>query len=223
MKLSFKFKPKLNQLQLKIIKELSFHTTKLYNIINYDLRENEFINYYKIEDKYIYNWHCKFLHSHTRQQCFKVLEQNWKSYFASIKDYKKNSRKYNGIPKPPKFKNNKDRKNEIIFTNLAVRFENNILKLSLSKIMREKFQVQSLNFSIDIGKLPVDFSQLQQIRIKWDNSLKQWYLIIIYNKKEENTVIGNNVMSIDLGRDNFATIIFKDNEESYIIDGKLLK
>ena len=36
MKLSFKFKPVLNELQLNIINELSFHTTSLYNIANYD-------------------------------------------------------------------------------------------------------------------------------------------------------------------------------------------
>ena len=42
MKLSFKFKPKLTELQLNIIEELSFHTTKLYNIVNYDCRENGF-------------------------------------------------------------------------------------------------------------------------------------------------------------------------------------
>ena len=34
MKLSFKFNLKLNKLQNDIINELSFHTTKLYNIAN---------------------------------------------------------------------------------------------------------------------------------------------------------------------------------------------
>ena len=33
MKLSFKFKPKLNVQQLNIVNELSFHTTALYNIV----------------------------------------------------------------------------------------------------------------------------------------------------------------------------------------------
>ena len=47
MKLSFKFKPNINSKQLKIIEELSYHTTKLYNIISYDLRENDFKNYYE--------------------------------------------------------------------------------------------------------------------------------------------------------------------------------
>lgn len=84
MKLSFKFKPSISKKQLEIVEELSYHTTKLYNIINYDLRENGVKTYYDIEKEYKSNWHCDFLHSHTRQQMFKVLEQNWKSYFASV-------------------------------------------------------------------------------------------------------------------------------------------
>lgn len=223
MKLSFKFKPKLTELQLNIIEELSFHTTKLYNIVNYDCRENGFKSYIEAEKEYKENWHNQFLHSHTYQQCLKVLEKNWKSYFASIKDYKKNPNKYKGEPKPPKFKNHTNKKNEVIFTEAGIRVKNNILMLSLSKAMQEKFQVKSLNFSIDIEKLPVNFEALQQIKIKWDNSIKQWYLILIYNKEEENKVTGNNIMSIDLGRDNLATLTFLEDTESYLIDGKILK
>jgi len=37
MRLSFKFKPKLEHKQLEIIKELSWHTSKLYNTVNYDI------------------------------------------------------------------------------------------------------------------------------------------------------------------------------------------
>lgn len=222
MKLSFKFKPKITKLQLNIIEELSFHTTKLYNTVNYDCRENGFKSYIEAEKEYKENWHNQFLHSHTYQQCLKVLEKNWKSYFASIKDYKKNPNKYKGEPKPPKFKNHTNKKNEVIFTEAGIRVKNNILMLSLSKAMQEKFQVKSLNFSIDTEKLPVNFEALQQIKIKWDNSIKQWYLILIYNK-EENKVTGNNIISIDLGRDNLATLTFLEDTESYLIDGKVLK
>jgi len=223
VKLSFKFKPKLTELQLNIIEELSFHTTKLYNIVNYNCRENGFKSYIETEKEYKENWHNQFLHSHTYQQCLKVLEKNWKSYFASIKDYKKNPNKYKGEPKPPKFKNHTNKKNEVIFTEAGIRVKNNILMLSLSKAMQEKFQVKSLNFSIDTEKLPVNFEALQQIKIKWDNSIKQWYLILIYNKEEENKVTGNNIISIDLGRDNLATLTFLEDTESYLIDGKVLK
>ena len=223
MKLCFKFKPQINSKQLEIIEELSYHTTKLYNIINYDLRENGFKNYYDIEKQYKSNWHCDFLHSHTRQQMFKVLEQNWKSYFARIKDFRVNPSKYKGLPRPPKFKNTDKNKNEIIFTNLAIRYSDGILKLSLSKAIKSLFNVESLNFEVS-KKLQniINWNELQQARFNYDKIQKAWYLIIIYNKNEVETT-STNVMSIDIGLDNLATITFKDGINQYIYCGKKLK
>jgi hypothetical protein len=42
MKLVIKYHPKLDAKQSAIIEELSFHTTKIYNIANYENREKEF-------------------------------------------------------------------------------------------------------------------------------------------------------------------------------------
>lgn len=224
MKLAFKFKPSFTVEQLSIIEEISYHTTKLYNIVNYDLREKGFKVYVDIENAYKSNWHCDFLHSHTRQHCFKMVEQNWKSYFASIKDYKENPHKYKGLPKPPKFKNMEDRRNEVVFTNLAIRFKENTLMLSLSKAIQKMFEVESLNFEVS-NKLQslINWSDLQQVRVKWDNTLKQWYLIVIYNKQELEPMNTTNVMAIDLGLDNLATLTFKEGNETYLFCGKKLK
>lgn len=89
LKLSLKLKPEFSAQQISIIEDLSFHTTKLYNIANHDCRENEHKSYYDMELEYKGNWHNEYLHSHTYQQCLKILDQNWKSYFSAIKDYKK--------------------------------------------------------------------------------------------------------------------------------------
>jgi IS605 OrfB family transposase len=223
VKVSFKYYPKLNQLQQNIIEELSYHTTKLYNIANYENRENGFKNYYETEKLYKQNYHTQFLHSHTYQWCLKMLEQDWKSYFASIKDYKKNPNKYLGLPKPPKFKNTNNKKNEIIFTTAGIRYKNGILKLSLSKAIQDKFQVQSLNFDMKNVKIPVNLSRINQIKLQWNNSSKRWYLLIIWENEIINKVTGDNVMAIDLGLDNLATCVFKDNEQCIIFSGKHLK
>ena len=222
MKLTFKFNPKLNNKQLDIIEELSYHTSKLYNIANYENRENKVLNYYDMCKTYKNNYHCEFLHSQTSQQCLKVLDENWKSYFASTKDYNINPYKYTGKPRPPKFKNNIN-KNEIIFTKAAIRIKENILMLSLSKLIKNKFKVQSLNFKLPKSKIPYDLNNINQIKIKWDNSSKSWYLLMIYTVEENNVELGDNIMSIDLGLDNLATCTFKDNPECYIIDGKAIK
>ncbi|MGL5634350.1 MAG: RNA-guided endonuclease InsQ/TnpB family protein [Sarcina sp.] len=223
MKLSLKFKPNIDEKQLEIIEELSYHTTKLYNIINYDLREKGVKNYYEIEKEYKSNWHCDFLHSHTRQQMFKVLEQNWKSYFASIKDFGENPSKYRAMPRPPKFKNTDKNKNEIIFTNLAIRYDDGLLKLSLSKAIKSLFNVESLKFTVS-KKLQsiINWNSLQQARFNYDKVQKCWCLIVIYNKQElENDK--TNVCSIDLGLDNIATLTFKYGLNQYIFCGKKLK
>lgn len=223
MKVSFKYYAKLVQLQQEIIEELSYHTTKLYNIANYENRENGFKNYYETEKLYKQNYHTQFLHSHTYQWCLKMLEQDWKSYFASIKDYKKNPNKYLGLPKPPKFKNTNNKKNEIIFTTAGIRYKDGVLKLSLSKAIQDKFQVQSLNFDMKNVKIPVNLSRINQIKLQWNNSSKRWYLLIIWEKEIINKATGNNVMAIDLGLDNLATCVFKDNPQCIIFSGKHIK
>ena len=224
MKLTFDFCPTFSPLQTSIAEELSFHTTKLYNIANYECRENGVKNYYQLEKMFKANWHSLFLHSHSYQHCLKLLEQNWKSFFKASSDFTKNPSKYFGKPNQPKFKNCDKRKNEVVFTNLAVRFQNSVLKLSLSKEMRSKFNVNSLDFEVS-KKLQsiVNWNHIQQVRLSWDNSTRQWHMFVIYNQYEAKKSKNSNVMSIDLGLDNLATLTFKDNIKSFIIDGKRLK
>lgn len=226
MRLSFKFKPKLSHNQLEIIKELSWHCSKLYNTVNYQIKNNKDINpvYTKLEKEFKSNWHNDYLHSHNRQQALKQLAQDWKSFFNSIKDYKKNPQKYKGQPRAPKFKYMDKNPCEIIFTNLATRVRDNKLLLSLSKAIKSKYDVKSLNFKLPLAvQSIVDLETIQQVRIKQDKLSKEWYLLIIYKVEEVKENTNSNIMSIDLGLDNLATLTFKDNTESYIINGKTIK
>ncbi|QVK19704.1 transposase (plasmid) [Mycoplasmatota bacterium] len=223
MKLSFKFKPKFSSIQLQMMEELSFHTTKLYNIANYICREEQYKPYIQLEKDLKVNRHRDFLHSHTYQHCLKVLEKNWKSYFKSLADYKNHPHKYKGEPGRPKYKNLKDNKNEIIFTKLAIRFKNNQLMLSLSKTIQSNFKVNSLNFEVpDKLQSLVNWNSINQVKVKYDHQIKSWYLIIIY-EKEELINHSTNVMAIDLGLNNLATLTFKETNNSYVVSGKKLK
>lgn len=38
------------------------------------------------------------------QQVLRLLDQNWRSFFAAIKDWKEHPEKYTGRPKLPKYK-----------------------------------------------------------------------------------------------------------------------
>ena len=52
MRQVFKLYYNFNKTQLKIIEELSYHTTKLYNIVNYDMRSFGHKSYETNEKKY---------------------------------------------------------------------------------------------------------------------------------------------------------------------------
>ena len=224
MKLSFKFKPTINHKNLNIIRTLSFHTSKLYNIVNYSIHNGENKPVYsKLDKKFRANWHCDYLHSHNRQHCLKMLAQNWKSYFRSLNDYKNNPSKYNAMPKPPQYKYLDSNPNEIIFTNYAIRIKNGNLLLSLSKKMKSDYKVDNLKFELsDKVQSFINMDSIQQVKIKRESVSNRWYLIVVYKKECKNNE-GDNVMSIDPGLDNLAAITFKDNDENYLINGKPLK
>lgn len=230
---SYKLYYDFDDLQLEIINELTFHTTKLYNQANYDMRQNGHRSYCDNVKVFANNWHKDYITANCFEQVLMILEQNWKSFFEASKDYKLNPKKYTGQPKQLKFKNLKNNRNEIIFTKVVIRgarsnqvLKNNLLRLTLSKEMQKKFGVGFLGFDMNNVKTPndFDFDKIQQVRIAFDRKLKKYYLNFLYRiKKKENVVLGTNVMSIDLGMDNLETIIFDKNKDTFIIDGKILK
>lgn len=223
MRLSYKFYPRFSQEQVNIIEELSYHTTKLYNIGNYENLSHGYRSYLDMESYLKDNWHKEFLHSHSYQQCLKMLEQDWKSFFSASKDYKKNPNKYFGKPQMPRYKN-ETRKNQIIFTNLAIRCKGNTVILSLSQKIQKLFGVKSLNLTLPKSVSGRMNESLQQIRCCWDNSKKIWYIIIIYKKKETKLPYDYfNIMAIDLGLDNLGACTFLHSKEQYLLSGKPLK
>lgn len=236
MKQTFKLYYNFNKTQLRIIEELSYHTTKLYNIVNYDIK-SFYYKFYKVDvKKYKNNLHSQYLTAHNYQQCLRVLEQNWKSFSAARDEYEKNPKKFTGKPRKPGFKHIEKNKNEIIFTENVIRgaragkaLKNGNLRLTLSKKMQNKYGTKTLNFDMKNVKIPSkiglksDLSNIQQIRFAFDKKLKVWYFIFIYETEEQIPFPYLDTMAIDLGLNNLATIVFNRSKATYIIDGKVLK
>lgn len=230
MKLSFKYKlPGLDDKNSEILNDLMWHTEKIYNTLLYELKEskreiNKNISINIIQTG-IYkeyrenNWHSKYLHSHTMQQVIIRVVEDYKSYLKAKEDYFKNKSKYNGMPKAPGYKN--DKKREVVFTKYAVRIENNKIKLSLSKEIKEKYQVESLNFLV-ANKLRrlVDFSSIKMIRI---SKTKEEYEMNIIYEKEEVTNENTNVMAIDLGLNNLVACTNLENSKALLVSGRNAK
>ena len=158
MKLSFKYNVKnINSTEQNIISDLVWHTKKVSNMLLYDIREgkeklelNKNLNIISSEIYRKYretNWHSEYLHSHMLQEAILGVIASYKSYVSLSRIYKEDNSKLKGKPNFPRFKNNNSIQ-EIIFTKYAIRVEKNILKLSISKKIQEKYKVKSLNFLI---------------------------------------------------------------------------
>jgi len=140
------------------------------------------------------------------QQCLRLLEKNWKSFFKAIKDWKKNPDNYTGRPRLPNYLP-KNGRNILILTNYNCKLKNGVIKFP------KVFNGFTLNTKV---------SNLQQVRILPKN--KHLIIEIVYCM-EIQKVKGDNgrYLGIDIGLDNLATIANNIGALSIIINGKGLK
>lgn len=213
---------KKNNFYYQMLDDFCIKSKNLYNHANYIVR-NEFVK----NDKWIryadldkllkadmeYLDYRNMPTAQSAQQLLKLLDKNWKSFFASIKDWSKHKDKYLGRPKLPKYKP-KNGRFMLILTNQNVKFKNGILvfpKVFNGFTIKPQF-VNKENF--------VSF---QQIRIIPNN--KQFTIELVYSIEIQDEKLNDNgkYLSIDIGVDNLATISNNIGLQPVIINGKGLK
>ena len=213
MRLVYSFKIKYTD----ELREQMLLSNNLYNQANYMIKEHykttgKYLSYPEVELKCktqedCYNNYRKIHKAQCAQQILKTLDQNWKSFFKTIKDYKKNPIKYKGCPKPPKYKE-KGAYNSLIFTNQSCQIRNG--KIHLWKSCKPiKFPQKEYNFS-----------KFQQVRFI---PKKRYIKVeIIYNKECVNSDLdASKSLGIDLGLDNLVTCVSEN--KTFIVSGKILK
>jgi putative transposase len=207
--------------------KLCFLSKNLYNYANYLVRQEfiktskdkkdglvdhaNYLNYYSINKILIKEQQIDYtsLPSRVSNQTLMMLDHNWKSFFKSIKDYSKNTSKYLGRPKIPKYLNK-----------AKGRFVCEYEKGAISKI--------------DLGKGFIKLSKTN-IRIPFINKannlrcvriiprLNSYVIEIVYDKQEKVLKENNNrYCSIDLGLNNLAAVS-SNVLKPYIINGHPLK
>ena len=201
-----------------LLEEFCFKSKNLYNSANYQIRQefiknNKYIDYYDMDkimknlvnEDYPNNYR-EMPTAQSAQQCLKLLNKNWKSYFKAIKDWKKHPEKYLGMPKLPKYKK-KNSKNILILTNFNCKLKEGYIKFP--KVFN--------GFN-----LKTNVSNLQQIRIL----PKSNYFIIevIYNKNIQELKEDNyRYVSIDIGVNNLAALTNNCSKIFQLINGRKLK
>jgi putative transposase len=99
---------------------------KTYKMLNYSFLDFYFKTLEQTDNPY------KLLGAKIAQQVLKTLFKDWKAFFASMKDYKTHSEKYNGKPSIPKYLK-KDGRKTVIFSNQSARIKDNFLSLPFTK------------------------------------------------------------------------------------------
>ncbi|MFX1569677.1 MAG: RNA-guided endonuclease InsQ/TnpB family protein [Promethearchaeota archaeon] len=203
------------QIQLKKYSPLSYicHLSKnLYNLANYYVRQEYFylgnwLRYndlwYILKEKEPY----KQLPSQTAQQTLRLLDKNWKSFFQSIRTYKKHPEKFLGPPRPPRYKK-KNGECIIVFTNQQCKIKEGSLYFP------KKTQLHPVKTRIR--------SKFHHIRIIPKGIY--YTLEIIYQKEVNKLELEKDrVIGIDLGLNNIITMVNNVGMQPAIIKGGIVK
>ena len=246
MNLVYKYYGNFTAKENYMFRQLVFNSSMIYNKVNWYFLKNGFdsklqpqivrkLSYEDQNGKYF-----------TTQECARIVDNlinDWKSFFAAIKEYKKNPKKFTGKPRRPKCQKVKDKMNEVIFdggtilglagiknnkNNTKGVIRNNKIGFSLSKKAKRKFKIKNLEVNLSNFKFPKglnkNLSNLQQVRICYDKKIERFYLAFIYRIEVSTIDITNNdIMAIDLGQNNLITGVFNKSSYRFILDGKELK
>lgn len=197
-------------LNSKEIEAICIKAKLLYNQSLYYLRQSLFGNIEKFSEYEMTGLFAEYseetykaLPAQTSQQVIKLLFKNWKSYWASVKDRKKTPAKYLGKPKLPKYKKETS---IVVFTNQQVKLKNGFIHFPKNTISPIKTKVDNI-CQVRIIPLPNTFK-----------------IEIVYEKENTNLALEkDNVLSLDLGLNNFITAIDNVGNAPFIINGKQLK
>lgn len=210
------------QVKNRRLDTLTWYAKNLYNQANYLVRQ-EFIRSSKLKsegliktaiwlrwdqlDKCLHDEkNYKILGSNASQEVLRLLEQNWKSYFKSIKSWNSTPSKFLSKPNMPNYKNKETGRFVLTYACANVRYNSGFLILPKTKI--------KIPCSIPKNKLKV-------IRIIPKNDYQ--IIEIVHTDEEEPLSLDHKrILSIDLGLDNLITSIDSDGI-SEIISGKQIK
>lgn len=206
---------KLSKEQQIILGHLTYSTSKLWNVANYEIH-NQNVNLYELKQYMKDNFWYKNLHSQSAQAILEKLEIAWKNFF-------------NGYTKRPHYQP-PDGHIPVKWKKDGFKVINKRLRLSLSKQTKQYLAshhgIESNYLWIDLPKnLSLNPDGIKEIEIVPHESYGsiEYVLHIIYEKHIKNyQIISNKKMAIDLGITNLATVVIENEDTPYIFDGKVL-
>ena len=221
MMLSERHVIKPNNKLFPFLDDLCFKAKNLYNATLYRIRQEYFNNKkylscYSIQKEFQNNNNPDYrsLPSQISQYLLRVVDQNFKSFFAALKVYNKCKTGFTGRPKIPRYLDKDGR-----FSIYSL-FSNGISKKSLKK----SGKIKIIGTSVELVKTKiVDINSIKQLRIVPKGACI--IIDIIYEVPDVVQLQDNGrYASIDLGVDNLMTVTTNiKNEQPIIYSGKSIK
>ena len=144
------------------------------------------------------------------QQILRLFHQNLRSYFASVKDYKKNPKKYTGMPRFPRFRKSGERY-QVIFPTQSLRSDQivNIAPRTFENKLSIRLRTKSAKKICQVVFLPRN----------------DYFLVNVIYEADDPIIsqTSNMVASIDLGLANLATVTFSEQHKPILYRSDLLK
>jgi putative transposase len=200
----------------KLVDEKCWLSKNLYNEANYIIRQNFFKTGKTLKGNYIDKLlqdsnNYKSLGSQASQKTIQLLDKNWKSYFKAIKDWsKKKGDGYFGKPKIPNYKNKLKGRSVLMLKNIQCRIVNQELIFSWQPF--RKFS--GIKTRVDGKLMQVRFVPLGNC----------YQMEIVYQTEvPEPSKINKNIVGIDLGVNNLATIGNNFGITPIVIKGGIVK
>ena len=152
-----------------------------------------------------------FGYARCAQQILRLFQQNLRSYFAAINDYKKNSSKYTARPCFPKFRKSSDRF-QVIFSNQSAKLDDQVVNIAPRTFENKLF----INLRTRSAK------KLCQVVFAPRNN---YFLVYVIYEVDDLIVSqrSNKVAAIDVGLSNLATITFSEQDEPILYRSDLTK
>lgn len=204
-------------------------TKRVYNVANYRIRQafindSEVISHSAVDKelKKSGDENYKAMPSAaSAQRVIQILGKDWKSFFASIKDWKKSPSKYKGRPKLPKYS---DHQKTFTVSRNGFKIVNGYVYLSgAESIGLKPFKIICCDNQPFNEK--ADLSVVQDIRFVPKGQC--YFIEVVYRRKSESKAVAlnkENVIGIDLGIDNLATIASnQQGVRPVLFNGKVIK
>lgn len=199
----------------KFVDEMCFKSKNLYNYANYIIRQ-EFINngnwikYNQLFQLVKESEPYKDIGNNTGQGTLRVLDKNWKAFFKAIKDWKKNPSKYLGRPKIPKYKDKDGR--------FLLSLDSNKVKLKDGYVYFAWKPFKPYNNMFKTN------AQERILQCRFIPRCGKYVMEIVYEiEVPDISETSDRVAAIDIGVDNFITMVNNIGENPIAVKGGVIK